>query len=501
MGTERRHTQWSAVEQTTFDVVIIGGGINGACIYHHLCRLGLSVLLVDKGDFAAGTSQASAMMVWGGILYLRHWDVFTVRRLCRSRDGMLREMSDWVKPRQFRYIPPSPTRARFVHAALHFYWMLGGCRRRKPTSVHEFPERELLAKDRRIQSICYEEAMVGPSDARFVLHWLLPYQNGIQHALNYCGLEHAAFDQKSRQWHLELSDSLIHKQRMVRAKCVVNAAGVWTDEINQSSGVTTPFQHVLSKGVFIALNRDARHEVPLLFDTGDKGDYMSLTPWGPVSLWGPTETLVDSVRNGYTVQTEDVRYLLNELNRHLVNKVGPEDVVSLRCGIRPLAVHRSHGGNGTSLSLSRRHHIHRDAHLPWISIYGGKLTNCVRLASNVSRLVGKMIAPKRAPHNVAKRQIPDPPRITFPHLNEPIPSAHWCSDWEMCWKLEDYLRRRTNVAQWIARGGLGRNDEYIPFIARLSKNFVVDDNDDADRIVARYRHNIVNTFDQILSSC
>ena len=78
-------------------------------LYHHLCRLGYRVLLVDKGDFACGTSQASAMMVWGGLLYLRNLDFLTVAKLSRDREAMIRSMGAEVSPTLFRYIPSRDT--------------------------------------------------------------------------------------------------------------------------------------------------------------------------------------------------------------------------------------------------------------------------------------------------------------------------------------------------------------------------------------------------------
>ena len=89
----------------TFDVAVIGGGINGVCLYHHLCEAGYSVLLLDKADFAGGTTQASGMMIWGGLLYLRTLDLGTVWRLSKARDRMLRDLNEWVKPCTFRYLP------------------------------------------------------------------------------------------------------------------------------------------------------------------------------------------------------------------------------------------------------------------------------------------------------------------------------------------------------------------------------------------------------------
>lgn len=88
-----------------FDVVILGGGINGACLYDTLCREGYKVLLIDKNDFASGTSQSSGMMIWGGLLYLRNFDLSSVFQLSCDRDQIVNQKSRWMSPAIVRYLP------------------------------------------------------------------------------------------------------------------------------------------------------------------------------------------------------------------------------------------------------------------------------------------------------------------------------------------------------------------------------------------------------------
>jgi len=100
-----RTAHWQTAGDEVFDVLVLGGGITGASLYAELCRQGWRTLLIDKGDFASGTSQSSGMMVWGGLLYLRAGDVLTVLRLSRSRDRMIEEPDGWTTPTSFHYIP------------------------------------------------------------------------------------------------------------------------------------------------------------------------------------------------------------------------------------------------------------------------------------------------------------------------------------------------------------------------------------------------------------
>lgn len=486
----------------TFDVAVIGGGINGVCLYHHLCEGGYSVLLLDKADFAGGTTQASAMMIWGGLLYLRSFDLVTVWKLSQARERMLHDLCKWVEPCTFRYLPVRRGAGwrMMVHTALYLYWLMGRCRREKPSSRSIFPESSLLTQQHR-HALTYEEAHLRSSDARFALHWLFGYQNDHCRTVNYCPVMGCAFDSSDHMWRLNLRDHVLDRDQWVRARWVVNTAGVWTDTVNAQFGIQSPYKHVLSKGVFVGLPRDPRHEVPLLFDTQDGKDGMSLIPWGPVSLWGPTETIVETPEEGFGVEPGDIRWLLSELNQHLKKEATAADIVSLRCGVRPLAVHRSYRGNGHSIQLSRRHRVHRDRELPWISVYGSKITNCVPLAEHVTRMVEEALTARRAkPHATLPRTV-DIETIPFPGLDDQIPSPSWCAEREMCWTLEDYLRRRTNVSQWVPRGGLGARGEHRDKLVRLGAAFVDGEGNSAEDLVQAYERKIASRFDRVLAEC
>src|SRR5688500_6756183 len=156
----------------TFDVVVIGGGIQGACIYHHLARGGHRVLLVDRGDFGGGTSQASAMLVWGGLLYMKSASsIGEVCRLSAARDAMLRDYGTWTEPHTFRFVLPRNGRRRpaAAQSALWLYWLLGGCRRRLPRRERSFAETAFLRRPAAAESLLFEEGRLRSSDAGFVL--------------------------------------------------------------------------------------------------------------------------------------------------------------------------------------------------------------------------------------------------------------------------------------------------------------------------------------------
>ena len=502
MSLEHRKEQWNAIQDSAFDVVIVGGGINGAAVYRQLCAEGYRVLLVEKGDFASGTSQASAMMIWGGLIHLRQLDLLGVWRLCAGRDHLIREMKDRVRPRTFRLLSSvdSGRRRSIAQAALYSYWLLGCGRRSRPRYRKSFPELSFLNPDKFPHALEYEEACVEPSDARFILEWILSYQSCDQLALNYCQLRGGKYDVATGAWCLELADSLMGLEAVVRAKWVVNAAGTWTDYINQRFNIESPYKHIFAKGVFIGLQRNPQHYLPLMIETREYQDCMSLIPWGPISLWGATETRTLNLEEGFSVKPEDVHYLLQELNQHLSQTVRAEEIISLRCGVRPLVVKGSFSETCDTNNLSRRHRIHRDRNLPWLSIYGGKLTGCMLLAKTISNIL--RVSLKRCSPHVEPPAAVEPPELkTFPGLNEKVPSARGCAEKEMCRTLEDYLRRRTNISQWVPRGGLGRDGENRQHLIDLAGAFHGDNRGMAEAAVNSYQKKIEQEFDAVLAKC
>jgi glycerol-3-phosphate dehydrogenase len=495
-----RTVHWQAAGEEVFDVLILGGGITGASLYAELCRRGWRTLLLDRGDFASGTSQASAMMVWGGLLYLRAGDVLTVLKLSRARDRMIAAPDGWTVPSSFHYIPslnggmPSP----LIGTGLWLYWLLGAGRRRLPWYRRRFPEAALLSQHVHRGAFCYEEGRLTASDARFVLHWLTPFQPPGRAAVNYCEVESCEYARSGEIWHLVLRDRLRNVTTGARARLIVNCAGVWADTINRRQGIETPYRHALSKGVFISLAREEGHHSPMIFDMGAHDDVMTWLPWGPVALWGPTETAIGEIEEGLEPQPGDIGFLLETANRHLRRKVGPQDIVSLRCGIRALAVDRDYVATRYPLELSRRSIVHAEQDVPWITAYGGKLTGSRELAGRIARLIRRQLLASNG-LAVSAAAGPDAETGVFPGLEQPVATARWCRDREFCCTLEDYLRRRTNIAQWVPREGLGRNGEYREAILAAAREFHHGDTAAADAALARHEQTVTVRFDKLLN--
>ena len=494
-----RNTLLEYAKHTEFDIAIIGGGINGACAYHHLCQAGYKVLLVDKGDFAGATSQASGMMIWGGLLYLKNLDLFTVYKFSRARDAMIRYMQDHVSCTPYRYMPAiSGQRSKyFVYSGLYLYWLLGHFRRKAPVSENRFNELSLLAEGKFNGSLLYEESMLRQSDSRFVLHWISPHQSEFQVPLNYCALDAGSYSNRDKNWHLEMSDQLTAKAFPVRCRYVINCAGVWTDSVNDAFGIDSPYRHMFGKGVYISTKRPEGHQTPLIFEMGKEGDTLTYVPWGPVSMWGPTETFSNDLESGFSAEPEDIRFLLESINRNIKTTFTKQDIVSLRCGVRPLAVRKNRGDSRYPLDISRHARIVISREKAWCSVYGGKITGCTQVASKLVRKVRNML-----PAPTQFNQLPTLPETVFdtafPGLDDSLPSIDWCMEHEFCHTLDDYLRRRTNIAQWIPRQGLGANGENSAYLQQLALALAHGDSEMATGMVQKHRQMVHRNFEQLI---
>jgi len=463
-----REKALEAAGDGTFDAVVVGGGVSGAATFRELGRRGYRVLLVDRGDFAAGTSQASGMLIWGGLLYLRNLDLATVWKLSAARDAMLLEEPEGVARLPFRYLPlESGGRSRLVvRAGLALYWALGRGRRPWPRSERKFPARKLIQAERFLKSLVYEEAGLTSSDSRFALQWILGWRDEARVALNHCGLARGSWERNVSTWRLELEDRLGKRTLEVRTRTLINAGGIWADRINQQCGIESVHRHVLSKGVYLAFERPAELDEALVFEMGEHGDSQTFTPWGPVALWGPTETAVERIEEGLTPTVEDVRFLLGQANRNLVRQRGAEDIVSMRCGIRPLAVRRGYRAAEYPLDLSRKHVVERDAKSAALTLFGGKITSAHVLAREAADALESYLLPRQAPVYTTSRTSP---KVHFPGLDEALPDPGWCQRHEACATLDDYLRRRTNLAQWVPRQALGRSGENTDHLVEIAR--------------------------------
>jgi glycerol-3-phosphate dehydrogenase len=483
--TASRSTRYRRLQEGgDLDVLVVGGGISGAPVYQKMRLAGYRVGLVDQGDFSSGTSQASGMLIWGGLLYLTKLDFKTVLKLCKARSEMMRDFPAEMTSLDLDYRVGVGGNHGAIRAwlALQLYWLMGGCKLKRPRMV------------KHPHAVRYQEAMLRESDSRFVIDRIrgLDSEHGI--ALNHCKLVQADFDPGRRVWNIGLRDELDGREHVVRARAIVNAAGVWADSVNRTLGVDSPYKHVFSKGVYLAFSNEGSERGADVYPMRQGADVITRVPWGPVLMWGPTETGVDDLARGLAPDQQDVRFLLEEAKRNLPgHRMGAEDVVSVRCGVRPLAVPANFRKDVYPLTLSRRHRLVTDETRRAMVIYGGKLTGSLQMAEVVEARLRDWLEP-RFPC--------EPPVLAAPERagSHGFVTPEWARDHEFCVTIDDYVRRRTSIAQWTPRMGLGPQGDGRTALLDVAKKLLMSGDDTAaETMVRAYEERVRSTYDPLLN--
>lgn len=386
-----RTTNIERLKNETFDVLIIGGGINGAVSAAALAARGVKVGLVDRGDFAGFTSMQSSNLVWGGFKYLENYEISLVRHLCKSRNKLIKSYPENL--REIRFLAPldhtSPYKPWFAGLGATAYWTIGNfaTKRSRVLSKKKIKQEEpIIDTTNVIGGIEYSDAYVIDNDSRFVFSFIRTALNFGAACVNYVRL----YDAKREDglWHLSLTDTDQDEEFTAKAKVVINAAGPFVDALNDKFGISSQHRIVFSKGIHLIvpqLTPDKR--VLAFFDDTQRLFYV--IPMGPRSVIGTTDERVDSPITSVTEEDRD--FLLEQINQRLdLDKpLTPEDIISTRCGVRPLVVDvSSNDADETDWTkLSRKHAVEIDQEDKYVTIFGGKITDCVNVGQEICDIV------------------------------------------------------------------------------------------------------------------
>ena len=378
------------------DVLVIGGGINGAVSAASLAARGVKTALVDRGDFAGFTSSSSSNLAWGGIKYLESMEFGLVWKLCRSRNHLLEHLPSQVKEIRFFFAHEKKFRFPlwFLMCGAIFYWVMGLFFTRMPrllTRATMHKDEPLVDTSRLDGGFEYSDAYLPDNDARFTWSFLKSALNNGCRTVNYVESIGATFDDAADNgrglWTVQLRDVRTDRRFDVVTKAIVNAAGPMVDAHNAMLGMTGKHRHVFSKGIHLIVPQITASKRVLTF-FADDGRLFFVIPMGHRTCVGTTDTRVDSP---YAFVTdEDREFVLDNINKRLklAKPLTTADVISERCGVRPLVVKASNIGNTDDwFALSRKHEIEVDARRRHVSIFGGKLTDCVNVGEEIAALL------------------------------------------------------------------------------------------------------------------
>jgi len=445
-----------------YDLLILGGGINGSMLYRVASDSSKKVILIEKKDFSSGTSQASGMMVWGGILYLKNLEFNLVRKFCKARDNLIKH-SNGVYKRRFNYtfLKNGERSSLVMKIGLALYRLLGSFRRSATKSITNKQLPSEWDKSRFNGGLSYEEGFLKESDSQFTINLLHTKNTSGSKAHNYSVVQEIKWLDELKCFKVHFSDHQ-NQNHTIYVKTIVNACGVWAEGVNEKFGFKTKASHHFSKGVYLLLKNTDKQQDAFVVDMEKNGDTLCWVPWGETVMWGPTETSIGSV-DELPVTQDDVEFLLGKLNSKLEHKISHQDIINVRTGIRPLVKFNGQEFKN-SLELSRKAILESDPKLPWHTIFGGKISGGLEFSNKAYRSIfGKK------PNQIQHNSTPAAP-VTRDFFNgTALPDVAWTVKNTQVRCLEDYLRRRTNIAQWIPVGGLGFKNEYLPDLKKISE--------------------------------
>lgn len=386
--TRAAHIDRMALE--SFDVLVIGGGITGAGIAREAAMRGLTTALVDQDDFGGGTSSHSSRLVHGGLRYLEHGQFRLVFQASHERRVLLDIAPHLVWPQSFLFPIHAGGRVGRLRlaAGLWLYDLLAAFRNVR--RHQRLSKRALIRAEPGIRTTGlrggarYWDAQC--DDARLTLANVRAAHRHGACVANYVRAER--FD-RAEGWvrGAHLVDLLTGRRLAVRARCVVNASGPWSEELCGALGGVPPL--LLTKGahVLVPRHRVGNREALTLTSPID-GRVMFVVPWGPFSYIGTTETALDAPVGQERATGADVVYLLRSVNAYFPEaRLTPDDVVSTWAGVRTL-VRRD--GTRDPGAASREHAIVQTVPGLW-SIVGGKLTTYRRMArETVDRVAARL---------------------------------------------------------------------------------------------------------------
>jgi len=380
----------ASLEGQHFQVVVIGGGINGVAVARQCARAGKRTLLVEQNDFASGVTSRSTRIIHGGLRYLEHGELGLVRESLRERQKLLRERSHLVQPMQFLLLlnENSQRSALKVRAGLWLYQRLAGKSSNADTTEMESKRLErALDAGRRWSFFNYEDAQCEFPE-RLVAEWLMEAVEAGAVARNH--MEALAVDvTHGRVRGVLLRDQLTGRDERVDTAWVINCSGPWADRVCQRSSIRMDKPMLGGvRGSHIVLPRFPGSPNTALYTEAADGRPFFVLPWNDQILVGTTEVADNGDPSRTVPSAEEISYLVRSVAQLFPKaKLSAQSVKHAFAGIRPLPY--SPGNRPSAVTRQHMLHDHSDdgaAHM--ISVIGGKLTTAAALARDCARKIG-----------------------------------------------------------------------------------------------------------------
>ena len=379
---------------TEYDLLIVGGGINGAGIARDAAGRGVHTVLVDQGDFGGATSSASTKLIHGGLRYLEYYEFRLVAESLAEREVILRLAPHLVTPLRF-VMPhvPSLRPAWMIRIGLWLYDRIGG---RSSLPGSEGIRLDGGAYGKGLQAglkrgFSYFDAWV--DDARLVIDTLKSARDHGASLMPRTRLVGAM--RENGHWRVTLEDTRGGQRFELKAKVLVNAAGPWVKTVTESTGNPVAARVRLVKGSHIVVPRVIAGDYACILQNIDKRVIFMIPFEHDYTLIGTTDLAVETLDQAPAITDEETNYLLAAVNRYLLRTLDAGDVVWSYSGVRPLY----DDGKGDPAAITRDYTLVLDERqgAVQLAIFGGKLTTYRKLAETVLERLAPWLEYRRPP--------------------------------------------------------------------------------------------------------
>jgi glycerol-3-phosphate dehydrogenase len=373
LGPDQRDSAISQLGTEQFDILVIGGGVNGVGAALDAASRGLKVALIEAQDIASGTSSRSSKLIHGGLRYLEQYDFKLVREALHERELMVSTLCPHlVKPVGFLFPLTEKFKERtYVGAGLALYDALRGFQRALPWHKH-LSQKQIneiapsLRHDIVTGAIKYFDAQV--DDAR---HTMAVARTAARHGAIIATQVSAEslIREGKRVVGVNALDLVSGKKIAIKAGATIMCAGVWSDQLHERFELTPGYHVTMSKGAHIVVPGSAiKSDAGIILKT--PVSVLFIIPWVDKWIVGTTDTPYEGDRAEPFATREDVQYILDQANRVLEPKLQVDEIIGVYAGLRPLVANNK---SATTTKLSREHTVDRPA-AGFVSIAGGKYT-------------------------------------------------------------------------------------------------------------------------------
>jgi len=363
-------------KQDDYDVVVVGGGVNGTGIAMDAAGRGLSVLLCEMNDLASATSSSSSKLIHGGLRYLEHYEFRLVREALAEREALLRNSPHIMWPMRFR-LPHRPhlRPAWMIRTGLFLYDHLAKRELLPGSRTITFDESDPL-KPEITRGFEYSDGWV--DDARLVVLTARKAQQCGATILTRTKCVKA--DRGTDHWAVRLRNTVDGCEREVSARAIVNATGPWVSRLfRETLAMQAPKSIRMVKGSHIVVPRLNKGTEAYILQNEDERIVFVIPYEDKFSLIGTTDVDYEGDPREARISPEETHYLLRIVNDHFKRQLSPEDVVWSYSGVRPLMDDEE--GDAQKASRDYSFEVSREkGKAPLVSVFGGKITTYRKLA-------------------------------------------------------------------------------------------------------------------------